>query len=80
MKRVQKKNPVRKRANQLSLDFSSNVPIEIHIPKFEIPNFRISIMPERKQEIQLIVSETISYPQQNISYLNPRDLTPQEAF
>jgi hypothetical protein len=66
MKRGQKKNSVQRtirrnptpgrKANQLTLDFSSNIPIEIHIPKFEIPNFRINLMPERKQEIQLILS------------------------
>lgn len=63
MIRGQKKNSVQRptrrsvssgrKANQLSLDFSANVPIEIHIPKFDISNLKKELIWERKPSIEL---------------------------
>ncbi|MBT8378411.1 MAG: hypothetical protein KJN64_04210 [Ignavibacteria bacterium] len=53
MKRGRKRNSTRRKANQLSFDFTANVPIEIHTPRFDIPNIRKDYSLQRKQEIQL---------------------------
>lgn len=54
MKRGRKRNSPRRKANQLSFDFTANVPIEIHTPRFDIPSLRKEFMWERKHEIQLM--------------------------
>jgi len=56
MKREKKKSPARRNKNQLSLDFTANVPIEIHIPRQEIKNPPNDFTWERKTAIQLMRS------------------------
>jgi hypothetical protein len=54
MKRERKRNSPRRKANQLSFDFTENVPIEIHTPRFDIPNLRKEYSAESKRDIQFI--------------------------
>jgi hypothetical protein len=54
MKRARKRNSSRRNVNQLSFDFTANVPIVIHTPKFDIPSIRKDYSWQRKQEIQLV--------------------------
>jgi hypothetical protein len=54
MRRGRKRNSPRRKTNQLSFDFTANVPIEIHTPRFDIPNLRKEYNFERKQEIHLM--------------------------
>jgi hypothetical protein len=54
MKRTRKRNSSRRKTNQLSFDFTENVPIEIHTPRFDIPSLSKDYSWARKQEIQLM--------------------------
>jgi hypothetical protein len=54
MKRGRKRNSSQRKTNQLSFDFTANVPIEIHTPRFDIPSLRKDYSWQRKQEIQLV--------------------------
>ncbi len=54
MKRERKQNQKNKKLNQLSFDFTSAIPIEIHIPKFEITNLKKELIWERGPAIELV--------------------------
>jgi hypothetical protein len=54
MKRERKQNQKYKRLNQLSFDFTSGIPIEIHTPKFEITNLKRDLFWERRPAIELV--------------------------
>lgn len=54
MKRGHKKGLQKKNTNQLSLDFTQNTPIEIHIPKHELINFSKDIPLGEKTTIELV--------------------------
>jgi len=54
MKRNKKQDPKYKKLNQLSFDFASGIPIEIHIPKFEITNLKKDLIWERRPAIELV--------------------------
>ena len=56
MKRGHKKGLLKKNANQLSLDFTQNAPIEIHIPKNRSINFNKEISWRKKTTIELVRS------------------------
>lgn len=58
MKRGKRRNSVKRNPNQLSLDFTANVPIEIHIPKYEVIEQRkeFNFSWERKTAIELVRS------------------------
>lgn len=53
MKRGRKRNPAKRNPNQLRFDFNVNVPIEIHIPKYEIKQNIKEYSWERQTVIEL---------------------------
>jgi hypothetical protein len=56
MKRGHKKDLLKKNANQLALDFTQNVPIEIHIPKNRSIDYNKEIPWRKKTTIELVRS------------------------
>ncbi|MFI5237493.1 MAG: hypothetical protein ACHQLA_06125 [Ignavibacteriales bacterium] len=54
MNRERKRNSTHKKANQLSFDFTSAIPIEIHTPKFEIASIKKEMIWEKKLSIELV--------------------------
>ena len=56
MKRGKKKNSVKKNPNQLTLDFTSNVPIEIHSPRQDVAEQKreFNFSWHRKTAIELV--------------------------
>ena len=56
MKKRRKKNPIETRPNQLSFDFSMNIPIEIHKPKFDISDLRKELAWEQRPIIEIVKS------------------------
>jgi hypothetical protein len=54
MKRTQKKRIYRKHPNQLSFDFSSAIPIEIHTPRLEHNIAKKELIWDRKTAIGLV--------------------------
>jgi hypothetical protein len=56
MKKGRQRNSTPKKANQLSFDFNSNIPIEIHTPKYDISNLRKELVWERRPIIELVKS------------------------
>jgi len=56
MKKRRKKNPSVTKPNQLSFDFSTNDPIEIHTPKFDISDLRKELAWEHRPIIEIVKS------------------------
>jgi hypothetical protein len=56
MKKRRKRNPVQKQINQLSFDFSLNIPIEIHTPKSDITSLRKELAWAQRPIIELVKS------------------------
>jgi hypothetical protein len=56
MKRGHKKRLLKKNSNQLHLDFSQNIAIELHIPKNGSITFRKEIPWRKKTTIELVRS------------------------
>ena len=54
MNRGQKRRTIKKHKNQLSLDFTSNVPIELHQPRFTTNKIKSDINWEKKTVIQFV--------------------------
>jgi len=56
MKKKRKRSPVTIEPNQLSFDFSTNAPIEIHTPKSDISALRKELAWERRPVIEIVKS------------------------
>jgi hypothetical protein len=56
MKKRNKRNPVITKSNQLSFDFNTNNPIEIHKPKFDIADLRKELAWEHRPMIEIVKS------------------------
>ena len=56
MKKRRKRNPATIKSNQLSFDFSTNDPIEIHTPKSDISNLRKELAWEHRPIIEILKS------------------------
>jgi hypothetical protein len=56
MKKRRKRNFTRRKSNQLSFDFTLNIPIEIHTPKSEITRLNKEFDWERRPIIELVKS------------------------
>jgi len=54
MTKGQRRNRVRKNRNQLTLDFTANVPIEIHIPRQISVNYKKEFIVSKKTMIELV--------------------------
>jgi len=54
MKRGRRKDSPKRNVNQLSLDFTQNVPIEIHIPRHSNVNIKKEIAWNKKTIIELV--------------------------
>jgi hypothetical protein len=54
MKRIQKRRAAKKNSNQLSFDFTSNIPIEIHTPRLEHSLLKKELAWDRKTAIELV--------------------------
>jgi len=54
MKRGQKRKATRKNSNQLSFDFTSNTPIEIHKPRFGHGQMKKELTWDRKTAIEFV--------------------------
>jgi predicted metal-dependent TIM-barrel fold hydrolase len=56
MKKRRKRNPIEIKPNQLSFDFSMNIPIEIHTPKSNISDLRKELAWEHRPIIEIVKS------------------------
>jgi hypothetical protein len=56
MKKTRKRNLTPTKANQLSFDFSTNMPIEIHRPKSDISDLRKELAWEQRPIIEIVKS------------------------
>jgi len=56
MKRTKKRNLTPTKSNQLSFDFSTNMPIEIHTPKSDISDLRKELAWEQRPIIEIVKS------------------------
>jgi len=56
MKKKRKRNLTTTKSNQLSFDFNLNNPIEIHTPKFDIPDLRKELAWEHRPIIEIVKS------------------------
>jgi hypothetical protein len=56
MKKRKKRNSTPTKSNQLSFDFSMNIPIEIHTPKSNISDLRKELAWEQRPIIEIVKS------------------------
>jgi hypothetical protein len=56
MKKRRKINSTPLKTNQLSFDFSTNIPIEIHTPKSDISDLRKELAWEHRPIIEIVKS------------------------
>jgi len=56
MKKTRKRNSAPTKSNQLSFDFSMNIPIEIHKPKSDISDLRKELAWEHRPIIEIVKS------------------------
>lgn len=56
MKKKRKSDSRPTKSNQLSFDFSTNMPIEIHKPKFDISDLRKELAWEQRPIIEIVKS------------------------
>lgn len=56
MKKRRKRNQSTIKSNQLSFDFNTNNPIEIHTPKFDISDLRKELAWEHRPIIEIVRS------------------------
>jgi len=56
MKKNRKRNPSPTKSDQLSFDFNTNDPIEIHKPKFDISDLRKELAWEHRPIIEIVKS------------------------
>jgi len=56
MKKKRKRIPSPTRSDQLSFDFNTNDPIEIHKPKFDISDLRKELAWEHRPIIEIVKS------------------------
>ena len=56
MKKKRKRDSASEKSNQLSFDFSMNIPFEIHKPKSDVSNIRKELFPDRRLIIEIVKS------------------------
>ena len=56
MKKRRKRNSIPLKSDQLSFDFSTNMPIEIHRPKSDISDLRKELAWEHRPIIEIVKS------------------------
>jgi len=56
MRKTQKRKTSRPKKNQLTLSFSENAPIEIHIPRSRMNNVNKEFLGEKRSSIELLKS------------------------
>jgi hypothetical protein len=56
MKKRRKRNSIETKSNQLSFDFTMNIPIEIHTPKSDITDLRKELAWECRPIIEIVKS------------------------